>query len=86
MGLEQLIPEQQIRARSHTLWRNEGCPEGRSEEFWFRAIAELEREQEQAWLVALEERENLELAMPKATISRPLQRVEAGRITARQAA
>lgn len=80
MGLEQLIPEEQIRARSFALWTSAGCPDGRSEEFWFRAIAELEHELEQSWLVALEERENLELCMPKLPISKPLHRHAAGRL------
>ncbi|GAA0533997.1 hypothetical protein GCM10008941_11830 [Rhizomicrobium palustre] len=86
MGLEQLIPEEQVRARSYMIWENEGRPDGRSEEFWLRAAAELERELEKSWLVALEERENLELCMPKLPISKPLQRHEAGRVAMPEAA
>lgn len=80
MGLEQLIPQEQIRARSYTLWNNAGRPEGRAEEFWFRAVAELECEWDRAFLMALEERENHELAMPKPQISKPAHRCEAGRL------
>jgi hypothetical protein len=29
--------EQRIRERAHSLWESEGSPEGRHEEFWFRA-------------------------------------------------
>jgi hypothetical protein len=86
MVLEQLIPEEQIKSRSFALWNTAGRPDGRSEEFWFRAVAELENELEHSWLVALEERENLELAMPKLPISKPLQRCEAGKLGLKQAA
>lgn len=80
MALGYPIPENQIRARSCALWNAAGRPCGRDDEFWFRAIAELEWELEMSWLVALEERENLELAMPKLPISQPVQRHMAGKI------
>jgi hypothetical protein len=34
--------EEAIRRRAYELWDQAGQPEGRSEEFWFAAIAELE--------------------------------------------
>lgn len=79
MGLEQFIPEEQIKARSHTIWERDGCPEGRAEEHWLRAICELNAELERAWLVALEERENMELAMPRPQVREAPHRLEAGR-------
>lgn len=80
MGLEQLISIEQIKARSYTIWDNEGRLEGHAEEYWFRAMAELENELEHAWLMVLEEKENAELAMPHPEISEPPHRYEAGRI------
>lgn len=79
MGLEQLIPEEHVRVRSHLIWEREGCPEGRAEEHWLRALSELNAELERAWLVALEERENMELAMPRPQVSEAPQRHEAKR-------
>ena len=34
--------EEAVRRRAYELWEQAGEPEGRSEEFWFAAIAELE--------------------------------------------
>src|SRR5262249_11490883 len=34
--------EEAVRGRAYELWEKGGQPEGRSEEFWFAAIAELE--------------------------------------------
>jgi Protein of unknown function (DUF2934) len=34
--------EETVRRRAYELWEQAGQPEGRSEEFWFGAIAELE--------------------------------------------
>jgi hypothetical protein len=36
--------EDAVRKRAYELWEQAGQPEGRSEEFWFAAIAELEGE------------------------------------------
>ncbi len=82
MGLEQLIPEDQIRARSYALWESEGRQDGHCEEYWRRAQAELQEELERSWLVALEERENMELVMPRLPISKAPYRHEAGRLDA----
>ena len=35
--------EQRIRERAHELWDHAGRPDGRSDEFWFAAGAESER-------------------------------------------
>jgi hypothetical protein len=36
--------ERRIRERAFALWQEAGCPEGRAEEFWFRARdSELEQ-------------------------------------------
>jgi hypothetical protein len=79
MGLDHLIPEEQIKARSHAIWERDGCPEGRAEEHWLRALAELNAELERAWLVALDERENMELAMPLPQVREAPQRIQADR-------
>jgi hypothetical protein len=34
--------EEAVRRRAYELWEQAGQPEGRSEEFWFASIAELE--------------------------------------------
>jgi hypothetical protein len=36
--------EQRIRERAHSLWEEEGRPEGRADEFWHRARALIEAE------------------------------------------
>lgn len=36
-GIQELIRE-----RAYELWQQAGCPEGRSDEFWFAAERELE--------------------------------------------
>ena len=35
---------QRLRERAHALWEKEGCPDGRSDEFWHRAQSEIESE------------------------------------------
>ncbi len=82
MVLDKIIPEDQVRARSYALWEAEGRQNGRSEEYWLRALAELQMELERSWLVALEERENTELVMPRLPISARPYRHEAGRLDA----
>ncbi|MGC1888208.1 MAG: DUF2934 domain-containing protein [Stellaceae bacterium] len=39
------VNEQRISERAHKLWDAAGRPDGRSDEFWFAAKAELEREE-----------------------------------------
>jgi hypothetical protein len=80
MVLEQLLSLEQIKARSYALWDSEGRLDGHAEEYWFRAIAELEDELERAWLVLLDEKENTEFVLPLPPISEAPHRYEAGRI------
>ena len=80
MGLEQLIGEDQIRARSHAIWIIEGRPDGRAHDHWRRALAELTAELERAWLSLLDERENAEMVMPRPAVVPPPQRMLAGRV------
>jgi hypothetical protein len=80
MGLDQLIPEEKIRARSYAIWDADGRPEGRCEEYWYRAIAELEAELMCAWLTKAEQRDKTEFVMPRLPISQPVCRREAGRL------
>lgn len=80
MGLEIFIAEEQVRARSYALWDAEGRPDGRSEEYWFRALADLEKELVRSWLFALEERETCEMVMPRPPISQPVRRHQAARL------
>lgn len=42
--LDEIIPEEMIRARSYLIWQREHCPQGRQTEHWFRAKAELRSE------------------------------------------
>ena len=37
---------QQIRERAHTLWEADGKPEGREQEYWFRAEQLLQTERD----------------------------------------
>jgi len=81
MGLEQFIAEEHVRARSYAIWVAEGRPEGRCEDHWYRALAELEKELVHTWLMALEEREYAEeMVMPRPPISQPVHRRLADRI------
>lgn len=68
--------EDEIRVRSYLIWEREGRPEGRSQEHWTRAKAELEIEMEEASFGG----ENTELVMPRLPISLPPQRSLAVRI------
>ena len=34
--------EQAVRVAAYFIWQNEGCPEGRKDEHWSRAVAEIE--------------------------------------------
>jgi hypothetical protein len=36
--------EDELRARAHQLWEADGCPTGRTDEFWHRARKELAHE------------------------------------------
>lgn len=39
MPKRQEVPEDLIRQRSYQIWEEEGCPDGRAQEHWFRAKA-----------------------------------------------
>ncbi|NAZ37207.1 DUF2934 domain-containing protein [Rubellimicrobium sp. CFH 75288] len=39
--------EERIRARAHAIWEREGCPDGRHEEHWRQATAEIDAEEGQ---------------------------------------
>jgi hypothetical protein len=79
MGLEQLIGEEKIRLRSHAIWEMEGRPEGRAEEHWRRAIAQLMAELERDLLAALDERERAEFVIPRPQVHEPPQHLQADR-------
>lgn len=36
--------EERIRQRAYRLWEDDGSPEGRAEEYWSRAVAQVEAE------------------------------------------
>lgn len=35
-------PDQTIREAAYLIWKREGCPEGRADEHWYRATAEID--------------------------------------------
>jgi hypothetical protein len=74
------IPEEVIRSRSYAIWESEGRQPGRAEEFWLRALAELEEELDRYWRAALSPDAATNLVMPRPAISEPPTRREAGRI------
>jgi hypothetical protein len=39
-----MVSEEEVRQRSYEIWQREGCPDGKADEHWFRAKAELEAE------------------------------------------
>jgi hypothetical protein len=82
MGFEQFLPEEHVRARAYAIWEADGRQHGRSDEYWLRALEELQFEMERAWLMALEARENSEFVMPRLPISARPSRHEAGRLNA----
>jgi len=41
--------EQLIRIRSYLLWERDGRPQGRAEEYWFRAKDEIDADIERQW-------------------------------------
>jgi hypothetical protein len=80
MELEHLIGEDKIKARSHAIWIIEGRPNGRAQQHWLRAIAELTQELERAWLAAMDEREEAEMVIPRPAVVPPPHRMLAGRV------
>jgi hypothetical protein len=83
-----MVSEAAIRQRSYEIWQREGCPEGKSEEHWFRARVELEAEQPKrefrtaayhTILYRLDER--LRTVLPRPRITTPPQKFMASRIS-----
>jgi hypothetical protein len=66
---------EEIQVRSYLLWEREGCQDGKSEEYWLRAKAELEAEMEATWhaasIEASMEGENTTFVLPVLPISTP---------------
>lgn len=44
MKREDEIDAERIRQHAYELWQQDGCPEGRDQEYWYRAEAALTRE------------------------------------------
>lgn len=63
--------EEEIRTRSYLIWEREGCLNGKSEEYWQRAKAELEAELEANWQAASMEGETTAFVLPVLPISTP---------------
>lgn len=74
--------EDEIRVRSYLIWQREGCPDGRSEEHWLRAKAELEAEFEADWRAASLEGDTTTFVLPLLPISSPPSRSVSARIGA----
>lgn len=72
--------EEQIRIRSYHLWEREGRQDGKSEEYWLRAKAELEAEFEAKWHAASMEGETTTFVLPVLPISIPPARSVANKI------
>ncbi len=78
---EHAIPsEEEIRTRSYLIWEREGRPEGKSEEHWLRAKAELDAEFEAKWRAASLEGETTTFVLPLLPISTPPSRTVADKI------
>lgn len=67
--------EEEVRNRAYLLWEREGCQNGKSEEYWQRAKAELEAELEAQWhaasMEASMEGESTSFVLPVLPISTP---------------
>ena len=76
--------EEQIRNRAYLLWEREGCQNGKAEEYWQRAKAELEAEMEAKWhaasIEASMEGETTSFVLPVLPISTPPSRSVADKI------
>ncbi len=74
------IPEEHIQRRSYEIWETDGCQQGRDEEYWLRALAELEEELERSWQAALAPDATTDVVMPHFPVSQIPTRSESGRI------
>jgi hypothetical protein len=61
--------EQLIRIRSYLLWERDGCPQGRSEEYWFRAKSEIDEETDKQWRAIGFEAEMVRFVPPRPAIA-----------------
>ncbi len=73
--------EEEIRVRSYLIWEREGRPEGKSEEHWLQAKAELEAEFEADWHAASLEGETTGFVLPHLPISSPPSRSVSAKIS-----
>jgi hypothetical protein len=62
--------EQLIRIRSYLLWEHDGCPQGCSEEYWFRAKNEIDEETEKQWRAIGFEAELVHFVPPRPAITK----------------
>jgi hypothetical protein len=74
--------EDEIRVRSYLIWEREGCPEGKAEEHWLQAKAELDAEFEANWRAASLEGETTGFVLPHLPISAPPSRSVSTKIAA----
>lgn len=74
--------EDEIRTRSYLIWEREGCQDGKSEEYWLRAKAELEAELEADWHAASMEGETTTFVLPVLPISTPPSRSISSKLAA----
>jgi hypothetical protein len=73
-----ILTENEIRARSYLIWERECRPEGKSEEHWWRAKAELEAEFEQKCATALDGKSSFVIPLLLVS-SPPARRISAGK-------
>ncbi|MCP5364982.1 MAG: DUF2934 domain-containing protein [Hyphomicrobiales bacterium] len=72
----------EIEKRAYTIWEQEGCPHGKDEEHWTRAVAELEREASQRSKAKASARTNTDKQPPLKTAGQPRSGPSARRGTA----
>ena len=48
--------EQAVRETAYFLWEQDGRPEGRDQEYWYRALARAQREQDANDLIGMQPR------------------------------
>lgn len=66
-----ILSEEEVRTRSYLIWEREGCQDGKSQEYWLRAKAELEAELEANWHAASMEGETTAFVLPVLPIATP---------------
>jgi hypothetical protein len=63
--------EDDIRTRSYLIWEREGCQDGKADEYWGRAKAELDAELEAKWHAASMEGKTTAFVLPVLPITTP---------------